>query len=155
VVRLHMLAMSHLSAANHRLLSHTAVVKYEDYARILQDEFGPHGYKCPSFVAPSAMLWLASWVDPQAAEILPEVGKRYNIEPKNARQVLDYSLNTDVKQVVTRMAHAAIANGFIPDRSKDKSLTQSYVRPELDLSMVPNAENTAKRLASCAAAGGD
>lgn len=37
------------------------------------------------------------------------------------------------------MAHAAIANGIIEDKSNDKSLTSNYVRPEIDLTGIPRA----------------
>jgi hypothetical protein len=41
------------------------------------------------------------------------------------------------------MSLAAIANGLIPDRSRDGSLSASYVRPELDLTGIPTALDVA------------
>jgi hypothetical protein len=44
------------------------------------------------------------------------------------------------------MSLAAIANGLIADRSRDGTLSSSYVRPELDLTGVPTAQDIASQL---------
>jgi hypothetical protein len=43
------------------------------------------------------------------------------------------------------MTLAAIANGLIEDRSAEHTLSSSYVRPEIDLSGVPTAQEIASR----------
>lgn len=49
-------------------------------------------------------------------------------------------------EIIREMTLAAIANGLIPDRSRDQTLTSSYVRPELDLTGVPTAQEIATQL---------
>jgi hypothetical protein len=51
-----------------------------------------------------------------------------------------------LSDIIKDMAYAAIANGIIEDRSRNKSITSSYQRPEIDLSEIPNAETVAATL---------
>lgn len=46
------------------------------------------------------------------------------------------------------MANAAIANGIIEDKSENRKLSCSYVRPEIDLSDVPTADAMVQQLQS-------
>ncbi len=79
-------------------------------------------------------------------QIYPTLGKRVYIKPETVKNVLRYDVVADGSVVVKDMSHAAIANGFITDKSKDKTLTESYKRPEIDLSMIPTAAEVAATL---------
>ena len=152
--------MVHPNAPNNRFLLCSGVLSFPQYANILKTEFAQHGYRCTTFVGSKPLLWLASFWDPQAALIYPSVGKRSYIAGRNVKEILGMEIHTDLTgsvhrhptpltsttEVIRDMSLAAIANGFIPDRSRNRTLSASYVRPELDLSGVPNAEDIAAQL---------
>lgn len=144
--KVHLLAMTTPEAAGRRFIVHSATYTMPAYADILKKEFAPFGYKCTSMVAPLPMLWLLSWWDAQVQNIYPAVGKRVYIKPETVKNVLKYDVVADGAIVITDMSHAAIANGFIADKSKGKTLTEKYQRPEIDLSMIPTAAEVAATL---------
>jgi len=146
VTRAHLLAMVHPDAASKRFLLCSGVVSFPQYAAILKNEFGPLGYSsCTTFVAPKPIIWISSIWDKQAANILPSVGKRYYIRGKNVKEILGLDISNDVEGIIKDMTLAAIANGLITDQSRERSISTSYIRPELDLSGIPTAQEVATR----------
>lgn len=175
VTKAHLLAMTHPGAPNNRFLLCSGTLSFPQYATILKNEFSQYGYNCTCFVAPKPIIWLTSFWDKQAANILPSLGKKYYIDGKNVKDILGINVVNDVTCIISiyssisisiyflnyfnyfnyfifylaiirDMSLAAIANGLIPDRSRDGVLTSSYVRPELDLTGVPTAEEIAQQL---------
>ena len=138
--------MTHPGAPNNRFLLCSGTLSFPEYATILSNEFTQHGYKCTCFVAPRPIIWLTAFWDKQAANILPTIGKRYYIAGKNVQDILGLQVVNDVPSIIHDMSLAAIANGLIPDRSRDQTLTSSYVRPELDLTGIPTAQEIAQQL---------
>lgn len=146
VTKAHILAMTHPEAPNKRFLLCSGTLSFPQYASILSNEFSQYGYNCTSFVAPKPIVWLLSFWDKQAANIYPSIGKKYYIDGKNLKDTLGLNVVDDVASIIRDMSLAAIANGLIPDRSRDKTITTSYVRPEIDLTGIPTAEEIAQQL---------
>ena len=81
---------------------------------------------------------LAFFGDKKAQGIAHTQGQVQQLDPVNAHTVLKMDLQRD-PAVVLQMVYAAIAAGLIPDKSKDKTITSSYVCPELDITGIPSA----------------
>ncbi len=65
------------------------------------------------------------------------LGKRRIIEPKNAKNTLNYDFDTNGEKMIKNIAESAIALGLIPDLSPNKEITVNYKKSEIDLTNIP------------------
>lgn len=107
---------------------------------ILVAEFSSKGYKPTTMRVSRWVLYFASFFDDSTKNLLPQVGLKRNLQPKNVQSILGINLDSDASHLVKMIAYGAINAGLIPDKSPDNSITSSYVRPDIDLTGVPMAE---------------
>lgn len=139
VARAHILAMAHPDAAGKRFIVSEAESGLQDYARTINREFRQFGYSPVSMHVPNFVLHvMAFFGDREAKSSAPYLCKVENFHCNNARNILGMTLTNEF-DLVKEMTLAMIANGLLPDKSKDKILTKNYKRPEFDLSMLPTA----------------
>jgi dihydroflavonol-4-reductase len=140
VVRAHFLAMTKPEAAGKRFMVHGANISMPQISDVLVEEFRPKGY------APTTMRvskWFLSFIgrfDEETRGILPMIDCEMDLYPNNARDILGMKLNVDGPGMIKEIIYAAIHAGLIEDKSKDKTITSSYVRPEIDLTGIPRAD---------------
>jgi len=100
VAKVHLLAMTNPNAAGKRFLCNGGVCSLISYAHNLAEEFEPQGYSCTTKAVPYLAVWIGSFFDKQASNILPSVGKRYYIQGENVKNILGYDVQTDVRGTV-------------------------------------------------------
>ena len=139
VARAHLLAMTHPEAAGKRFIANSGAISLPDMANMLNQEFRQYGYRATTMRVPNFILYtLAFFGDKIAQGAKPLLGFKRNIVPVNTRGILGLELKEDLN-IIKDMTYAAIHAGVIPDKSKDKTVSKNYVRPEFDTSMIPNA----------------
>jgi dihydroflavonol-4-reductase len=139
VARTHLLAMTHPDAGGKRFIASSGEIGFREMAALLDKEFRPLGYRPTSMHVPGFLMhFLAFFGDRLAKGTVPMLGVKHHINPVNTKTILGLPLAEDYN-IIKDMAYASINAGVIPDKSKDKNLVQSYVRPEFDTSMIPNA----------------
>ena len=138
VARAHLLAMTLPEAAGKRFMLTSGNFTFKEISRSIVKEFKPLGYSPTAMQAPHWLVHtLAFFGDKKAQGIAHTQGQVQQLDPVNAPTVLKMDLQRD-PAVVLQMVYAAIAAGLIPDKSKDKTITSSYVCPELDITGIPS-----------------
>jgi len=101
VAQLHLLAMTHPSAAGERFLAVAGdFMTIAEIARTLKDRLGAAARKVPTRELPDWVLRLAALWDPAVGQIVPELGKRKNATNQKARRVLGWSPRSREESVV-------------------------------------------------------
>jgi len=101
VAQLHLLAMTHPSAAGARFLAVAGdFMTIAEIARTLKDRLGAAARKVPTRELPDWVLRLAALWDPAVGQIVPELGKRKNATNQKARRVLGWSPRSREESVV-------------------------------------------------------
>lgn len=136
VAKAHLSALTHPQAPGKRFLIHSTQITMQQIAQAMKEEFSSHGYTPTSLLVPDWILKaVALSGDMEVKIIAPVLGVCRKMDPKNMRQVLCLQTRQDLdaKGLVFEMVHSAIHWGVIPDRSRDKTLTNSYRMPFFDL----------------------
>jgi len=134
VAKAHLLAMTNPNAAYKRFLLVGAQINYRDIAAILYKEFKPQGYSPAHYHLPKWALSFAARFDPKAKTALKYIGPRKIFEPKNVKDILGLTVNTNGEELIKSMSYAAIHAGIIPDKSPNQTITKNYIQPEIDIS---------------------
>eukprot|EP01035_Chromulina_nebulosa_P021134 gene21134-27386_t len=134
VAKAHILAMTTPNAVYKRFLLVGVQINYRNMAAILYEEFKPQGYNPAYYSLPTWLLRLAALFNPEAKAVLKYIGPRRNFNPKNVKDILGLTVNTNGEELVKSMAYAAINSGIIKDKSPNQSITKNYIQPEIDIS---------------------
>ena len=143
VARVHLLVLTHPQAAGKRFLVQSTQISMQDMALVLKEEFSPHGYTPSTTVVPDWILRaVALGGDLEVKSVVPILGVTRVYDTNNMRTVLGFQPRTDVdaKGLILEMVYAGLHAGVIPDKSKNNSLSSSYVRPYFDI--VPPLSST-------------
>mmetsp|Transcript_26589 Transcript_26589/g.36631 ORF Transcript_26589/g.36631 Transcript_26589/m.36631 type:complete len:632 (+) Transcript_26589:71-1966(+) len=138
IAKAHLAALTHPQAAGKRFLIHSTQITMQQIAQVMKDEFSSHGYTPTNLLVPDWILRaVALSGDLEVKIIVPVLGVCRQMDPKNMRQVLCLQTRQDLdaKGLVLEMVYSAIYWGIIPDRSRDKTLTNTYKVPYFDLSV--------------------
>ena len=136
VARVHLLVLTHPQAAGKRFLVQSTQISMQDMALVLKEEFSPHGYTPSTTVVPDWILRaVALGGDLEVKSVVPILGVTRVYDTNNMRTVLGFQPRTDVdaKGLILEMVYAGLHAGVIPDKSKNNSLSSSYVRPYFDI----------------------
>ncbi|VDM50541.1 unnamed protein product, partial [Toxocara canis] len=90
-------------------------ISFMEIANVLRKEFGPQGYYLPRFQVPYAVLWLYSFFDREARELLVRVGHQVHFDTTKAETLLGMKF-MDPKQSLIEMAYDVIERGMAPKR---------------------------------------
>lgn len=140
VVKAHVAAMTHPEAAGKRFLVSSGVISFIELGKIIQEEFSSKGFTPTTFVAPYWLLWVLSFIDAKAKDILPSVGKRMYLDPKNVKNVLKMDIHTNIKDIILEMAYSAINEDVVPMKPGKIIQIPAYTRPEPDLTQLEKAQ---------------
>lgn len=84
-----------------------------EYAAIVRKEFGPMGYKIPSFIIPKWILWIVSWFNEELALFYDRIDRR--LRYSNARSKLDLELNyRNASETWLDTVYSLIEHGLLP-----------------------------------------
>lgn len=139
VVRAHFLAMTTPEAAGKRFMVHGISMSLPQISDVLVEEFGPKGYSPTTLRVSKWFLSFTSLFYSRSRNILPMVDKVTDLNPNNAKNILGMKFNVDGPGMIKEIIYAAIHAGLIEDKSKGKTITSSYVRPDIDLTGIPRA----------------
>ena len=145
VARVHLLVLTHPQAAGKRFLVHSTQISMQDVANVLKEEFSPHGYTPVSTVVPDWILRaVALGGDMEVKSVVPILGVKREYDTINMRSILGFQPRTDVdaKGLVLEMIYAGLHAEVIPDKSKNKTLSSTYVRPYFDI--VPTGSSSTR-----------
>ncbi len=110
----HIKAMILPDAVNNRhiIASTEECNSMQEFALILDAEFGPRGYNIPTKVAPNFLIKIASVFDKSVQLITPMLGKKFKFENNRMRNVLQIE-PIPLKKTVIDMANNMIEKGKI------------------------------------------
>jgi nucleoside-diphosphate-sugar epimerase len=110
VAELHILAMTHASAAGERFLGSGTFLWYADIARIIRDGLPAGGEKVPTRRMPDLAVKLLSRFNPQMAMVRHELGRKRLVDSSKARTILGWK-NREVGETILGTARAILAVG--------------------------------------------
>uniref|UniRef100_F1L7N0 Oxidoreductase n=1 Tax=Ascaris suum TaxID=6253 RepID=F1L7N0_ASCSU len=116
VANAHIKAMRESKSDGERiLLTAQPSISFLEIANILRKEFGPQGYYLPRFEVPYPILWLYSFFDREAREILVRVGYKIHLDNTKAKTLLGLEF-MDPRRSIIEMAYDVIERGMAPKR---------------------------------------
>ena len=151
VARVHLLVLTHPQAVGKRFLVHSTQISMQDVANVLKKEFSPHGYTPVSTVVPDWILRaVALGGDMEVKSVVPILGVKRQYDTINMQSILGFQPRTDVdaKGLVLEMIYAGLHAEVIPDKSTNKILSSSYVRPYFEIVPTGSSSSSNSRLSA-------
>jgi nucleoside-diphosphate-sugar epimerase len=123
VARMHILAMTAPQAAGQRFIGVSFDFAAREVAQLLSQEFAPLGYRVTTAPLPNWLLRILALFDSSLKAIQVHIGLRPTFDISPAEKKLGMQHWIDAKTSCIEQAYSLIANGDVPDKSKDKMLT--------------------------------
>ncbi|MFJ3404245.1 SDR family oxidoreductase [Promicromonospora sp. NPDC090134] len=120
VARAHRLAMEAPHAAGRRYICAGDNVWFGDIARILDEEFGPQGYRVPRRRMPYWMLWTAGRFDREVRLGLDFVGSAEHVSAEKAVRELGWSMRP-VRETLVDTGRSLAELGLVRPRRAERS----------------------------------
>lgn len=115
VAAAHIAAMTVPEAAGRRYLCALPQVWFSDVAKILDQRFGPEGYKIPTGTLPDLVVRLIAMVNPVIRGIAPLLGVERHIDNSRIRAELNWTPHS-VEEMVIASGESLIAQGVVKAR---------------------------------------
>jgi len=129
VARAHITAMTSPKSPGNRYIAISGCLWAHELAKILDEEFRPLGYNCPTWIFPTFALKIVAWFDATVAMTIPSLDIELKMDNSKIKAELDYQ-PTDLKKTIIEMAYNLIDSGFIMKTAKYKELKEGKADSE-------------------------
>ncbi|UGT62351.1 SDR family oxidoreductase [Nocardia asteroides] len=109
----HRLALETPAAAGNRYICAGDSLSFADIARVLDEEFGPRGYRIPSRTIPDLVVRTVALFDRGVRLTVPNLGIREQVSAEKARTELGWSMRP-VRESIVDTAESLIRAGLAP-----------------------------------------
>lgn len=117
VVEAHIQAAKRDEAAGKRFLlvdSGEGEMYCQDMNTILQQEFGPKGYKIPTARMPNWLVWIMSCCSRDIAAFYPLLGVSYQLDNSRSKEILGLKYDRPIRDTLIDAGHSLIEHGIVP-----------------------------------------
>jgi dihydroflavonol-4-reductase len=112
LVDLHIRAMTAPEAAGQRFVAAGDFLWFSDIARLLRGHLGEQGAKAPSRIAPDFLVRFGALFNPEAAQLVPNLGVKSRISSAKAERLLGWRPRP-AEESVLDAARSLIARGLV------------------------------------------
>jgi hypothetical protein len=107
------------AAAGNRYICAEGPLWMTDVARILKDEYGPHGFSVSTRAIPAWVLRAAAMVNDEAKLAVSQLSAKHNVTAEKARRELGW-VQRPLRQTLTETASLLIQHGHVRPKQPGK-----------------------------------
>ena len=115
VAEAHVKALETPEAAGKRIITSAQDMWFEEFGKIVHDEFAPQGYNFSLKVPPHCAIRFASFFSSDAGRLIPIYGREFYFQNTLSKELLGINYRL-IDKSLSEMINQMIEKGWIPDK---------------------------------------